>query len=72
MFNTFLLRIIVFRHLIIVNKTLIFFYKLKSESSLHVCVKFYSSRVCRTHKNFQLFINFLLKISFFAKFVCFV
>ena len=41
-----------------------FFYKLKAESSQHMCVKFYFSRVCRTHKNVQLFIKLLLKISF--------
>ena len=47
----------------------IFFYKLKPEGSLHMCVKFYFSHVCRAHKNFQLFIKLLLKISFFAKFL---
>ena len=47
------------------------FYKLKDESSLQMCVKFYFSRVCRMHKNFRLFIEFLLKTSFFANFFCF-
>ena len=46
-----------------------FFFKLKAESLLHICVKLYSSRVCITHRNFQLFIKFLLKISFFATFL---
>ena len=36
-----------------------------------MCVKFHFSRVYRTHKNFQLFIKLIIKISFFAKFVCF-
>ena len=36
-----------------------------------MCVKFYSSRVCRTHKNFQLFTKLLLKVSFFAYFFFF-
>ena len=45
------------------------FNKLKAESSLHICVKFYFNRVCKTHKNFQLFIKFLLKISFSAIFL---
>ena len=43
-----------------------FFHKLKAESfthyTLHMCVKFYFSHVCRTHKNFQLFTKLLLKI----------
>ena len=47
--------------------TKIFFYKIKAESSLHIFVKFYFSRVCRTHTNFQL----LIKISFFSKFFVF-
>ena len=33
-----------------------------------MCVKFYFSRVIRTQKNFQLFVKFSLKISFFANF----
>ena len=49
-----------------------FFHKLKTESSLHMRVKFYSSSMCITHKNFKLFIKLLLKISFFAKFRCFL
>ena len=48
-----------------------FFYKLKAQSSLHICVKFYFSRVCKTHKSFQLFIKLLLKISFFEFFFVF-
>ena len=44
-----------------------FSYTLKAESTLHMCVKFYFSRVCRTHKNFQLFITLLLKIIFLKK-----
>ena len=44
-----------------------FFHKLKAESSLYKYVKFYFSRVCRTHKIFQLFIKLLLKKSFFCK-----
>ena len=48
-----------------------FFYKLKAEISLHMCVKFYFSRVCRAHKHFELFIKLLIKISFFRRIVLF-
>ena len=33
-----------------------------------MCIKYNFSRVCRTHKNFQLFIKLLLKITFFQIF----
>ena len=46
------------------SNTKFFFYKLKAESSLHMCVELNSSRVCGTHTNFQLLIKLLLKISF--------
>ena len=46
-----------------------FFHKLKVESSLYMCIKYNFSRVCRTHKNFQLFIKLLLKITFFQIFL---
>ena len=46
------------------SNTKIFSYKLKAESSLHTCVKFYFSRVCRTYKNFQYLITFSIKIKF--------
>ena len=36
-----------------------------------MCVKFYISRECRAHKNFQLFIKSLLKIFFLQNFVVF-
>ena len=49
----------------------IFFNKIEVESSLHMCVKFDFSRVCRTHKNFQLLIKLLLKIIFPGKFFLF-
>ena len=32
-----------------------------------MCVKFYFIRSCRTHKNFQLFVKWLLKIFFFLQ-----
>ena len=48
-----------------------FFYKPKPESTLHMRVKFYFSRLCRTQKNFQLFIKLLLKIFFLQFFVFF-
>ena len=37
----------------------------------YIHVKFYFSRVCRTHTNFQLFIKLLLKMRFFCKFFFF-
>ena len=46
-----------------------FFHKLKAESSYYMCVEFDFSHVCRAHKNFQLFIKLLLKISVFANFL---
>ena len=39
----------------------IVFYKLKTQSSLHMYAKFYSSRICKTHKNFQFLIKLLWK-----------
>ena len=39
------------------SNTKFLFYNLKAESSLYRCVQFCFSRVCRTHKNFQLFIK---------------
>ena len=51
--------------------TIFFFHNLKAESSQHICVKFYFSRVCRTHKNFKSFVKMFLK-TFFAKFFCFL
>ena len=44
---------------------------LPTQSWEFITNKFYFSRMCRTHKNFQLFIKSLLKISFFATFFVF-
>ena len=52
------------------SNTKFIFHKLKAESLLHMCVKFYFIPVLGTYKNVQLFIK-LLKISFFAKFFFF-
>ena len=57
---------------ILANSNTNFFFTNSKLRVHYTRIKFYFSRVCRLHKNFQLFIKLLLKISFFTKLFCFL